>query len=179
MENKKHLKILCIIWGVAVILGLFYFYLESNSKKIHHIELKKMENLDIKEGKTEKFSFYLLNNNKNSLEIQELEIPFYKNRKAKIKGIIKEICIDLKEKNMIKREDVEVYNVYFVDDTLYIDLSKEILELKKDTKENILAIYSFVNSLTNMSGIRKVKILVESKEEGGTFSKIYERNINL
>lgn len=178
MENKKHLKFLCIIWGIAIILGVFYFYLEINSKKIHHIELKKIENLDIKEGKTEKFSFYLLDN-KNSLEIKEVEIPFYKNRKAKIKGIIKEVCSNLKEQGVLKREDIEIYNVYFVENTLYVDLSKEILDLKKDTKENVLGIYSIVNSLTNISGIKKVKILVESKEESGNFSKIYERNINL
>lgn len=75
--------------------------------------------------------------------------------------------------------DVEISNIYIRDDVMYLDCSDDILKLKEPTRDNILAIYSLVNRITEMPNIKKVKILVNGKEETGNFSRMYLRKTNI
>ena len=62
---------------------------------------------------------------------------------------------------------------------LYIDVDANMLELKVENRKNLLAIYSIVNSVTEIGNIRRIKFLIDGKEEKGSFSKIYTRNTNI
>lgn len=66
-----------------------------------------------------------------------------------------------KLRNIIPRE-VKLLSVEVIDDTAYVNFSKEILKDYSE-KEEAFVIYSIVNSLTSISSIKKVQILIDGK----------------
>lgn len=66
-----------------------------------------------------------------------------------------------KLRNIIPRE-VKLLSVEVIDDTAYVNFSKEILKDYSE-KEEAFVIYSIVNSLTSISYIKKVQILIDGK----------------
>lgn len=66
-----------------------------------------------------------------------------------------------KLRNIIPRE-VKLLSAEVIDDTAYVNFSKEILKDYSE-KEEAFVIYSIVNSLTSISSIKKVQILIDGK----------------
>lgn len=86
---------------------------------------------------------------------------------------------NLWESKILKTSQIEIGNIFIKGDMLYIDVDANMLELKVENRKNLLAIYSIVNSVTEIGNIRKIKFLIDGKEETGSFSKIYTRNTNI
>ncbi len=177
--NKKLMVIVGIIWGIVLVSGVTFFQMKNASKKINIIEMTNREKIVTEEGKVEKINFYVVSDNGDKLLRKEKEIPFYIKPKDKIRKIVQVSMENLWESKLLKTSQIEIGNIFIKGDMLYIDVDANMLELKVENRKNLLAIYSIVNSVTEIGNIRKIKFLIDSKEETGSFSKIYTRNTNI
>lgn len=177
--NKKLVAVVCIIWGIVIVSGVMFFQMRSSSKKINIIEITNKEKVVTEEGKVEKINFYVVSDNVDKLLRKEKEIPLYIKPKDKIRKIVQVSMENLWESKILKTSQIEIGNIFIKGDMLYIDVDANMLELKVENRKNLLAIYSIVNSVTEIGNIRKIKFLIDGKEETGSFSKIYTRNTNI
>lgn len=177
--NKKLIAVVCIIWGIVIVSGVMFFQMRSSSKKINIIEITNKEKVVTEEGKVEKINFYVVSDNVDKLLRKEKEIPLYIKPKDKIRKIVQVSMENLWESKILKTSQIEIGNIFIKGDMLYIDVDANMLELKVENRKNLLAIYSIVNSVTEIGNIRKIKFLIDGKEETGSFSKIYKRNTNI
>lgn len=177
--NKKLIAVVCIIWGIVIVSGVMFFQMRSSSKKINIIEITNKEKVVTEEGKVEKINFYVVSDNVDKLLRKEKEIPLYIKPKDKIRKIVQVSMESLWESKILKTSQIEIGNIFIKGDMLYIDVDANMLELKVENRKNLLAIYSIVNSVTEIGNIRKIKFLIDGKEETGSFSKIYTRNTNI
>lgn len=177
--NKKLIAVICIIWGIVIVSGVMFFQMRSSSKKINIIEITNKEKVVTEEGKVEKINFYVVSDNVDKLLRKEKEIPLYIKPKDKIRKIVQVSMENLWESKILKTSQIEIGNIFIKGDMLYIDVDANMLELKVENRKNLLAIYSIVNSVTEIGNIRKIKFLIDGKEETGSFSKIYTRNTNI
>lgn len=177
--NKKLMVIVGIIWGIVLVSGVTFFQMKNSSKKINIVEMTNREKIVTEEGKVEKINFYVVSNNGDKLLRKEKEIPLYIKPKDKIRKIVQASMENLWESKILKTSQIEIGNIFIKGDMLYIDVDANMLELKVENRKNLLAIYSIVNSVTEIGNIRKIKFLIDSKEETGSFSKIYTRNTNI
>lgn len=152
---------------------------EKLFKKINIIEITNKEKVVTEEGKVEKINFYVVSDNVDKLLRKEKEIPLYIKPKDKIRKIVQVSMENLWESKILKTSQIEIGNIFIKGDMLYIDVDANMLELKVENRKNLLAIYSIVNSVTEIGNIRKIKFLIDGKEETGSFSKIYTRNTNI
>ena len=171
--NKKLIAVVCIIWGIVIVSGVMFFQMRSSSKKINIIEITNKEKVVTEEGKVEKINFYVVSDNVDKLLRKEKEIPLYIKPKDKIRKIVQVSMENLWESKILKTSQIEIGNIFIKGDMLYIDVDANMLELKVENRKNLLAIYSIVNS------VRRIKFLIDGKEEKGSFSKIYTRNTNI
>lgn len=177
--NKKLIAVVCIIWGIVIVSGVMFFQMRSSSKKINIIEITNKEKVVTEEEKVEKINFYVVSDNVDKLLRKEKEIPLYIKPKDKIRKIVQVSMENLWESKILKTSQIEIGNIFIKGDMLYIDVDANMLELKVENRKNLLAIYSIVNSVTEIGNIRKIKFLIDGKEETGSFSKIYTRNTNI
>ncbi|WP_291258618.1 GerMN domain-containing protein [Fusobacterium sp.] len=174
--NKKIIIVLGIIWGLVLCSGFAYYQLKSSSEKIHIINpIEKNSNLNEKQN-FEKITIYTVTNNK--LATHQENIPLSPKLRDKIKSIVEINLKNLQELKVLTNEKVEIDNIYIKGDTVFLDISN-ISELKTENRKNLLSIYSIVNSITELGNIRKVKILVNGREETGIFTNTYTRNTNI
>lgn len=62
-------------------------------------------------------------------------------------------------------EGTKINKIERKENVLWIDVSKEFIENgKKDTKEQLQAIYSIVNTMTQLNEIEAVKIVINGEE---------------
>lgn len=177
--NKKLIAVVCIIWGIVIVSSVMFFQMRSSSKKINIIEITNKEKVVTEEGKVEKINFYVVSDNVDKLLRKEKEIPLYIKPKDKIRKIVQVSMENLWESKILKTSQIEIGNIFIKGDMLYIDVDANMLELKVENRKNLLAIYSIVNSVTEIGNIRRIKFLIDGKEEKGSFSKIYTRNTNI
>lgn len=177
--NKKLIAVVCIIWGIVIVSDVMFFQMRSSSKKINIIEITNKEKVVTEEGKVEKINFYVVSDNVDKLLRKEKEIPLYIKPKDKIRKIVQVSMENLWESKILKTSQIEIGNIFIKGDMLYIDVDANMLELKVENRKNLLAIYSIVNSVTEIGNIRRIKFLIDGKEEKGSFSKIYTRNTNI
>lgn len=177
--NKKLIAVVCVIWGIVIVSGVMFFQMRSSSKKINIIEITNKEKVVTEEGKVEKINFYVVSDNVDKLLRKEKEIPLYIKPKDKIRKIVQVSMENLWESKILKTSQIEIGNIFIKGDMLYIDVDANMLELKVENRKNLLVIYSIVNSVTEIGNIRKIKFLIDGKEETGSFSKIYTRNTNI
>ncbi len=177
--NKKLLIVVGIIWVMVIVSGITYFQMKKSSEKINIINLEKKENLETNQGKEEKITFYVVSETGEKLISREENILQYVKTKDKIRKITQMSIENLWNSKILSTSQIEIGNIFVKEDMVYIDLDANILELKPENRKNLLAIYSIVNSITEIGNIRKVKFLVDGKEETGSFSKVYTRNINI
>lgn len=177
--NKKLIAVVCVIWGIVIVSGVMFFQMRSSSKKINIIEITNKEKVVTEEGKVEKINFYVVSDNVDKLLRKEKEIPLYIKPKDKIRKIVQVSMENLWESKILKTSQIEIGNIFIKGDMLYIDVDANMLELKVENRKNLLAIYSIVNSVTEIGNIRRIKFLIDGKEEKGSFSKIYTRNTNI
>ncbi len=176
--NKKIVILLGIVWSLVIISGISYFQIKKISEEINIVDIEKKSDVALTTGEEEKVKIYTLSND-NTLEIREETIPKYKDLRDKIRKITELNFENLWKSNVLGTAQIEVKNIYIKGDTVYLNVDANILPLKIENRKNLLGIYSLVNSITEIGNIRKVKILVDGKEEDEGFSKLYIRNTNI
>lgn len=178
IENKKSIIVLVAVWVIALAAGGIYYNLKSTSKVINIVKTEKKEKLSQEAGKFEKVKFYYPDKDYKELKVKNEDIPLYFKKRDKIEKIAEDSFENLYTAKILATPQIDVKNVYITGDTVYIDCDANIISLKEANRKNILGIYSIVNSITEVPGINKVKILVDEKEETGNFGRIYTRNMN-
>ncbi|MGL4988849.1 MAG: GerMN domain-containing protein [Cetobacterium sp.] len=90
-----------------------------------------------------------------------------------LKDIIEQLITKL-ETNKIIKKDIFKYEVYIKNRTLYLDLDSKILLSATNPEEELLLIYSFVNTLLTPGGADNLVLLIN----GSSTDKVNFININ-
>lgn len=158
-ENLS-LKIMVGLWCVTIISGILYFSSSSNDAPKIIFERKST----IKESEKEKIYIFFPEGEK--LVSSELEVNKIENKNMLMRRTLDETIRRLKELDKIPNinEKVEVF-CYLIDNVVYLDLPEKLFDKVKSPKDELLLIYSFVNTMTNVdTNIKTVKILINGMD---------------
>ena len=158
-ENLS-IKIMVGLWCVTIISGILYFNSSSNDAPKVVFERKST----IKESEKEKIYIFFPEGEK--LVSSELEVNKIENKNILMRRTLDETIKKLKELDKIPNinEKVEVF-CYLIDNVVYLDLPEKLFDKVKSPKDELLLIYSFVNTMTNVdTNIKTVKILINGMD---------------
>lgn len=165
-----------LILIITLITGYFYLNRDYTPKKI----LLKNETIE----KNIENKLYIYYPEKNKLLNEEITIKGHFESNEIIGNTIKYTVLKLKKLDKIPRLNLEKEIGYFIlKDKLYIDIPEKMFEKVNSPREELLLIYSFVNSLTNIKGIENVRFLIDNvdvekiKYSNLTKNYTYKRNI--
>ncbi|MGL5001301.1 MAG: GerMN domain-containing protein [Cetobacterium sp.] len=179
MSNKLKLFLISLIC-LTFVTGIYSKQLDEKSKTITQISSPKIEEIKKSEFITPIF-FPDLKVGKLSSENTILNFNL-KEKENILKEIINNLLIKLKEKKIIK-EDIFKYEVYIKNRILYLDLDSKVLSSASTPQEELLIIYSFVNSLLTPGGADIVVLLINGiptdKVNFININKSYKLNNNI
>lgn len=158
-ENLS-IKIMVGLWCITIISGILYFNSSSNDAPKVVFERKST----IKESEKEKIYIFFPDGEK--LVSSELEVNKIENKNMLMRRTLDETIKKLKELDKIPNinEKVEVF-CYLIDNVVYLDLPEKLFDKVKSPKDELLLIYSFVNTMTNVdTNIKTVKILINGMD---------------
>lgn len=158
-ENLS-IKIMVGLWCITIISGILYFNSSSNDAPKVVFERKST----IKESEKEKIYIFFPDGEK--LVSSELEVNKIENKNILMRRTLDETIKKLKELDKIPNinEKVEVF-CYLIDNVVYLDLPEKLFDKVKSPKDELLLIYSFVNTMTNVdTNIKTVKILINGMD---------------
>lgn len=158
-ENLS-IKIMVGLWCITIISGILYFNSSSNDAPKVVFERKST----IKESEKEKIYIFFPEGEK--LVSSELEVNKIENKNMLMRRTLDETIRRLKELDKIPNinEKVEVF-CYLIDNVVYLDLPEKLFDKVKSPKDELLLIYSFVNTMTNVdTNIKTVKILINGMD---------------
>lgn len=153
-------KIMVGLWCITIISGILYFNSSSNDAPKVVFERKST----IKESEKEKIYIFFPDGEK--LVSSELEVNKIENKNMLMRRTLDETIRRLKELDKIPNinEKVEVF-CYLIDNVVYLDLPEKLFDKVKSPKDELLLIYSFVNTMTNVdTNIKTVKILINGMD---------------
>ena len=158
-ENLS-IKIMVGLWCITIISGILYFNSSSNDAPKVVFERKST----IKESEKEKIYIFFPEGEK--LVSSELEVNKIESKNMLMRRTLDETIKRLKELDKIPNinEKVEVF-CYLIDNIVYLDLPEKLFDKVKSPKDELLLIYSFVNTMTNVdTNIKTVKILINGMD---------------
>lgn len=155
---NKYLKLI-ILWGVVIVLGITNYSVEKRTKTIKTVFTRSDE--VPKETNDKIYIFYPQD---EKITNMELIIPKLNSKDELINKTIIEITKKLEEGNFIPLIESREISYYISNDKIYLDLPEKIFNNVTDAKGELLIIYSFVNSLTNIDGIENVRILINNAD---------------
>lgn len=178
--SQKFKIFLVVLIAITIGAGLYSNRLNKKSETATAISTPALETIEkteitttiflpnLKQGKLVKEDIFL---NSNTLNKEDI-----------LKDIISQLLKKLEDNNILKKENYK-YEVYIKNRTLYLDLDSKILSSAKTPQEELLLIYSFVNSLLTPGGADNVVLLINgSPTEKVNFiniSKSYKLNSNM
>ena len=158
-ENLS-IKIMVGLWCITIISGILYFNSSSNDAPKVVFERKST----IKESEKQKIYIFFPEGEK--LVSSELEVNKIESKNMLMRRTLDETIRRLKELDKIPNinEKVEVF-CYLIDNVVYLDLPEKLFDKVKSPKDELLLIYSFVNTMTNVdTNIKTVKILINGMD---------------
>ncbi|MGL6120879.1 MAG: GerMN domain-containing protein, partial [Fusobacteriaceae bacterium] len=109
------------------------------------------------------------------LNMSEEEFSYTENKNEITKGIVEKIVISLQNNKMIL-DNRQLKNIFLKEDEIYLNFSNW---KEKDEQKNLYIIYAITNSLVDVLGQKKIKILIDGEETKGVFKEYYEKNLNI
>ncbi len=173
--SKKRLGALIGIWIIAVICGMTYF----NITKDKSIKTIDANGVNIEEKAKEKVTIYIPAEDGRALIKKDENIEESQSRRDKSVKVVAKVIEVLQNDGFLENKDITILNIYFSEDTAYIDLSSSSKEMDDNSRKNLLNIYSIVNSLTELGNVSRVKILINGKDGSKNLSKFYNRNTSI
>lgn len=180
---KKKLKFNFYALILIILIGVTYIFnekLTSESQVIHELTIPKIEN-----KKIIKYTTPLFIPNSNFSKFTTVDITLSENLKSTesiLKEIMNNLIINLENKKIIPKKLYE-YEIYLDNRILYLDLDSKILTNLKSTREELMIIYSFINSLLAPGGSDEVVILIDGKSLKNlnfiTLAKSYKMNTTI
>ena len=170
MKDKKSLIILGGSIAFLLISSIFFYkYVTMGDqipiKKItNHKNTQAITNIKI-------VKIYTPNDSLNTLVTSDIEIV-KENFASEVKSIFN--AIHEQSNYQVKDEEGNYYpfmdpsinllNSYLVGDKLYLNISSNISDNIRTKEQELLIIYSLVNTYTSLEGINRVKILIDDVE---------------
>lgn len=182
-NNKAKIKkssyiIAIFMWIIVLILGFAHFKMNQNMKNPKPVFIRTNQTT-----KNETDNIYIYYPEENSLNNVEIKVPKIENRYDLLNNTILETVNKLEENKFIPIIDKEKISFYIVGNQIYLDLPKTTFENVRNGKTELLIIYSFVNSLTNIEGIESVRFLIDHNENDkvkfANLSKNYKYSKNI
>lgn len=165
---------------VAAGTGIYSHKLNKISEEITPITAPKIDTLQKEELIS---TIYYPNKEFNKLETTEIKIPDNLSTKEDIlSNITKQLIEELEANNILKKSNYK-FEVYSKNRNLYLDLDSKILLSATNPQEELLIIYSFVNSLLSPGGADKVILIIDgnptTKVNFINISKYYRKNSDI
>ncbi|MCQ8211732.1 GerMN domain-containing protein [Cetobacterium somerae] len=178
--SYKLKSFLVILIVIVVGTGIYSNKLNKKSEIITPISTPTFESMEVTKVTTPIFFPNLKQGKLNSEDINL--ISNLSNQQDILKDILFQLIKKLEDKNIIKKENFK-YEVYLKNRTLYLDLDSKILSSAKTPQEELLLIYSFVNSLLTPGGADNVVLLINGiptdKVNFININKSYKLNSNI
>lgn len=157
--NKKIIfdKNTCNIFLLVacVIMGYFYFTKDYTPKVIFN-----RENY-IKKVTQQKLYIYYPKDDK--LIDEEVIFDSSYNSNKIIKSTIESIILKLENMEIIPKIDINKEIGYFIlEGKVFLNIPEKIFDKIKSPREELLLIYSFVNSLNNIEGVENIRFLINN-----------------
>ena len=158
-KENKSIRVMLILWIITICSGILYFNSKDNTPKV----VFERENL---KQQVEKEKLYIYYPENEKIISKELEVDKNISKNSKIRKTLDEVIQGLKDLEKIPNinEKIEVF-YYIVDNVIYLDLPEKLFDKVKSPKDELLIIYSIVNTMTNVdTNIDTVKILINGTD---------------
>ena len=175
-------NIIYLLLSIILVVSFTIFMLNRD----HNInEELKVEIAPIPEKTVELVTLYFPNRGKQYLvkEKRVIEHTVEQPEKLILEELIKGPA---NEKNdYVIPPNAKIYSIVIKNDTAYVNLSNEFKsDMKLGSNNEMLAIYSIVNSLTELRAIKNVRLIVEGEEQGVLqkympLDHLYKQNLKL
>lgn len=191
---KKHIILLITLTSIFIISFVFYKIIihdyDFSKAKIVYKEEKKAEIFDY-----EFVNIFVPNKEFKKLEQKAVKIKRVDNKSEKIQLIFEELKRELNFKFYYYDDSqkkieadyfdygIRVQNSYFDGNDLYINLNNAFITNIKTKEQELMLIYSIVNTYTDFGDIKRIKILINNQVlENLKYYKIsvfFERDLNI
>lgn len=159
IKKRKTYTRIAVMWVIAAVLGFGYHRIAEKAKTAKVVFTRTDE--APKELKDKIYIFYPKD---NSVENMEIIIPKVQSKDELLKATITETIKKMEADSFIPEIDLKDVSYYVVDKKIYLDLPEKVFQNVTNAKSELLIIYSFVNSLTNIGGIDRVRILINNTD---------------
>lgn len=151
---KKIILILCVCVAIAL---LGYKILVQKQEKVEITEVPKLDG---------KIVLYFKGNEAMKLEKEYRNVSMKRIAENMAKTVVEELLKGPtnEELHSLIPVDTKLLNIESQENTVILDLSNEFIEKQEGESNALLAIYSIVNSLTEITEIEQVKFLINGKE---------------
>lgn len=151
---KKIILILCVCVAIAL---LGYKILVQKQEKVEITEVPKLDG---------KIVLYFKGNEAMNLEKEYRNVSMKRIAENMAKTVVEELLKGPtnEELHSLIPVDTKLLNIESQENTVILDLSNEFIEKQEGESNALLAIYSIVNSLTEITEIEQVKFLINGKE---------------
>lgn len=168
LKKKKTVIRTAVMWGLVIILGFLYHRADMRAKTPEIVFTRTDEvPRDLKD------KIYIFYPENGKITNAEIEIPKVRTKNELLTATIREVVKKLESTGNIPAVQMKDVNYYITDKKIYIDLPEKIFENVKDARTELLIIYSFVNTFTNINGIENVRFLINSAD----FEKVKYANL--
>jgi hypothetical protein len=191
--NKKNIA-LGFLGAVLLTTGIAYYLVVGRYDKIPPKVILEKSHVE-KERKKEKFTLYVPDENLENLQLKEIEIELENYTDNEIDIIFDLLKSEMDYEFIYKSESgekveapflsegVKLLNTYRDGEDIYLNFNYKFKENMKTSGQELLIVYSIVNTITESSGYKRVKILVNNKEIDKLnfyrLSKFYEKNLEI
>ena len=151
---KKIILILCVCVAIAL---LGHKILVQKQEKVEITEVPKLDG---------KIVLYFKGNEAMNLEKEYRNVSMKRIAENMAKTVVEELLKGPtnEELHSLIPVDTKLLNIESQENTVILDLSNEFIEKQEGESNALLAIYSIVNSLTEITEIEQVKFLINGKE---------------
>ena len=152
------MKKIILILSVCVAIALLgYKILVQKQEKVEITEVPKLDG---------KIVLYFKGNEAMKLEKEYRNVSMKRNAENMAKTVVEELLKGPtnEELHSLIPVDTKLLNIESQENTVILDLSNEFIEKQEGESNALLAIYSIVNSLTEITEIEQVKFLINGKE---------------
>lgn len=159
LKKKKLIIRTAVMWGLVVIFGLLYHRAEVRANNPEIVFTRTDE-----APKNLKDKIYIFYPENGKITNTEIEIPKVKTRDELLSATAEQIVNKLETIGAAPKIQMKDVTYYIVDKKIYLDLPEKIFENVKDARTELLILYSFVNSFTNIEGVESVRFLINNAD---------------
>ncbi|WP_319369978.1 GerMN domain-containing protein [uncultured Ilyobacter sp.] len=191
--NKKNIA-LGFLGALLLTTGTAYYLLVERYDKIQPKVIFEKDGPE-KKLKKEKFILYIPDDNLEKLKLQEREAEVAGSSDNLINLIFELLKSEIDYKFRYRGESgdeleapfldegVKLLNTFIDGQDVYLNFNYNFKENMKTPQQELLIVYSIVNSITQSAEYKRVKILVNNKEIDRLnfyrLSKFYEKNLEI